>query len=131
MTPPDGSPGAMSIRDWRLFRVRPNNSPELRLTAMAWLLARHRRHGFLAGMLGGVNRAPPGREDRWLAESLLVPGMGAARAADIIVNVILPFTYARRALLPAGMMSAAGRWRSTVAMATLPPMPSPGIWRRS
>lgn len=106
---------AMSPNDWHLFKIRPNNSPLRRLVAMSYLLLRHRRKGLLAELVSLVKEAPLSRGDRSLAEGLLVTTngycashfdfgsggrissptlLGRERAADISVNVLLPFTFA-------------------------------------
>ena len=91
---PQSGSGTMSIRDWHLLRTRPSNSPAVRFAAMGHLLARYREHGLLSGMLGAVTGGPPCHENAWLDRALRVPGLGPGRAADIIVNVVLPFSHA-------------------------------------
>ncbi|OGO39871.1 MAG: hypothetical protein A2147_05655 [Chloroflexi bacterium RBG_16_57_8] len=85
---------SMSVGDWHLFRVRPNNSPVVRLAAMSRLLARHRKDGLLVGLLGVVTGSPGGERNAWLEKAFLVPGIGHDRTADIIINIALPFTHA-------------------------------------
>ncbi|MBI3930411.1 MAG: DUF2851 family protein [Chloroflexi bacterium] len=105
----------MSADAWHLFKIRPNNSPIRRLVAMSYLLLRYRERGLLAGLISLVKEAPLSRGDHRLEKGLLVttsgywashldfgPGgkissptlLGKGRAADIIVNVLLPFTFA-------------------------------------
>ena len=104
------SPGA-----WQVFKVRPNNSPVRRLVAMSYLIPRYRERGMLEGLLDVVGEAPLrggwgaleqglvvttdgywasrfdfGSESRMVSRALL----GSRRAADIIVNVLLPFIFA-------------------------------------
>ena len=95
--------------------TRPYNSPLRRLAAMSYLITRYRREGLLAGLLGrhaenGLSfrdwhRMEEGlvvsADDYWgchfdfgtssLAASPTILGEG--RAADIVVNVLLPLTY--------------------------------------
>ena len=104
------SPGA-----WQVFKVRPNNSPVRRLVAMSYLIPRYRERGMLEGLLDVVGEAPLrggwdaleqglvvttdgywasrfdfGSGSRMVSRALL----GSRRAADIIVNVLLPFIFA-------------------------------------
>ena len=106
---------AMSSGAWHLFKVRPNNSPIRRLVAMSYLLLRYREKGLLEGLLGLVEEVPVNQGCRRLERGLRVitesywagnfdsgSGMGMSsqtllgcgRAADIVVNVLLPFTFA-------------------------------------
>jgi hypothetical protein len=113
-----GVSAAMSGDAWQSFKVRPGNLPVRRLAAMAYLLHRYRHRGLLAGLMGqieGVPLAKPhGLESGllvaaggpWAAEiDFGIPAgrnapalLGSGRAADIVVNVLLPFAAARPAL---------------------------------
>lgn len=106
----------MTPDDWRFFKVRPNNSPLRRLAAMGRLLLRYRETGFLNGLLGLVRGTPDGGDlERGLlingnADRTGLPGpagaglplLGRARATDIIINILLPFTaaWSRQVSLP-------------------------------
>jgi hypothetical protein len=118
-----GKMPTMAANDWQSFKVRPGNLPVRRLAAAAYLLWRYRRPGMLAGLmglLGGWSGGPPrGLEDGlvvaaegpWATEldfGLPMGGdapalLGNGRAAEIIINVLLPFAAAWGAgpLLPA------------------------------
>ncbi len=106
---------AMSSGAWNLFKVRPNNSPIRRLIAMSYLLLRYRGKGLLEGLVGLIEEVPVNGSHHRLGEGLQVTTggcrashfdifsnsragrltiLGSGRAADIIVNVLLPFTYA-------------------------------------
>ncbi|MFC2059757.1 DUF2851 family protein, partial [Chloroflexota bacterium] len=106
---------AMSPDAWHLFRVRPNNSPTRRLLAMSYLLLRYRDKGILEALTSMIQDIPTGRGYLELEEKLMVTTngyqvspfdfrsgnmagkqtlLGRRRAADIIVNVLLPFTLA-------------------------------------
>ena len=96
--------------------TRPYNSPLRRLVAMSYLIMRHRKEGLLAGLWGRyVGSVPSCRDWRRMEEGLLVGAndywgchfdfgadsltasptvLGEGRASDIMVNVLLPFTYA-------------------------------------
>lgn len=107
--------GVMSHHDWHLFKVRPNNSPVLRLVAMSYLVLRYRPERLLAAVVNMVKAAPADRGHHCLAARLVVTTessganhctsgsnrhrrsltlVGKGRAADITVNVLLPFTFA-------------------------------------
>jgi len=105
----------MSSDAWHLFKVRPNNSPIRRLVAMSHLLLLYRKEGLLEGLVGWFKEVPVSRGYRRLERGLLVTTngywashfdfgsgnrirsptlLGRGRAADIIVNGLLPFTFA-------------------------------------
>jgi len=106
---------AMSHNAWRLFKVRPNNSPICRLVALSYLLLRYRETGILEGLVSLVKKVPLSRGYHSLEKGLVVTTndywishfdfglssgirsqtlLGRGRAADIAVNVLLPFTFA-------------------------------------
>ena len=103
---------SMSRAEWRMSHVYPNNSPVRRTLAAGCLLQRHSREGLLEGMLRLVRGAPEPSGHRWLESSLVVMGdgwlaeghdsgsrmrepslIGRSKAAEILVNVILPFAF--------------------------------------
>jgi hypothetical protein len=84
----------MSAGNWRLYRVRPNNSPVCRLIAMSNLLLRYREKGLFEGLIGLLEDVPADRHFRTLERGLQTNALGNGRAADIIVNVLLPFAFA-------------------------------------
>ena len=106
---------AMSPHAWHLFRVRPNNSPTRRLAAMSYLILRYRERGILNRVIDMIKEVPV-RESRYRLEKGLVVTtddywaghldfgsasritnptlLGSRRAADIIINVLLPFAFA-------------------------------------
>ncbi len=106
---------AMSRGDWHLFKVRPNNSPVRRIVAMSYLVLRYRQKGVFEEVVNMVNEVPVNKGHHRLEKGLLVTTngywashfdfgsgnrlrnptlLGSRRAADIIVNVLLPFTFA-------------------------------------
>ncbi len=110
-----GHARAMSPDAWNLFKVRPNNSPPRRLVAMSYLLLRYRAEGLLKGLVSLLREAPVSRGYPGLKKGLVVTTdgrgtslfetalanririrtlLGSGRAAEIIVNVLLPFTFA-------------------------------------
>jgi hypothetical protein len=107
-----GNGRAMPPGMWHLSCTRPYNSPLRRLVAMSYLITRYRKEGLLSGLWGRyVADVPSGRDWCRVEEGLVVSAddcwwryldfntasdtaLGEGRAADIMVNVILPFTYA-------------------------------------
>ena len=84
-------PRARVAGGWRLFRVRPANHPAKRIVGAAHLLDRHAGSGLVRSLAAEVRT----REDSRLLASLMVPPfVGRGRAADIAVNVALPFLHA-------------------------------------
>jgi len=105
----------MSEDDWHLSRIYPNNSPVRRIVALSYLLQRYCKEGLLAGMLQVVRDTPLMTGYRMLEDGLIVFGsgywqehfdfdigaktrksalLGHSKAAEIVVNVILPFAFA-------------------------------------
>jgi hypothetical protein len=105
---------AMYEDDWHLFKVRPGNLPVRRIVSMSYLLLRYREKGIFELVRGlsqetaeaGYGRlakalqvAADGYWARYLDFGLsgqrsLPALIGTGRAADIMVNIILPFTVA-------------------------------------
>ena len=101
----------MSPDEWRFFKVRPANSPLRRIAAMSHLLHRYREPGLLQGLLGLITEIPEGQDNSSPEKGLIMNGainktgpsgsvsaspplLGQARAADIITNILLPFSSA-------------------------------------
>jgi hypothetical protein len=112
---------AMSPAAWRLFKVRPNNSPIRRLVAMSYLMVRYRERGIVRALLDMVREASSSQGFNSLERGLVVTAsgywadhfdfgvgsglrnptlLGKRRAGDIIVNVLLPFTHAWNQFTP-------------------------------
>ena len=90
---------AMTPGSWRSFRIRPCNSPFRRLAAMSYLLLKYRRKGLLKGMLDLMDSVSDATKPRDLEKGLVISTdhisyLGKNRAAEIIVNVLLPFAFA-------------------------------------
>ena len=106
---------AMSWNDWHLFKVRPTNSPIRRIAAMSYLILSYRKKGILAEVVNIIKETPISQGNSRLEKGLLVTTsgywvshldfgsgsrvrsptlLGSRRAADIAVNVLLPFAYA-------------------------------------
>jgi hypothetical protein len=113
----------MASNAWHLLKVRPNNFPVRRLVAMSYLIIRHQEKGILEEVVNMINEAPLSQGHHRLEAGLLVTTdgywaqhfdfglrcaittrslLGRQRAADIAVNVLLPFAFAwgRVASLP-------------------------------
>ncbi len=99
-TPPGLGP-PLDAGEWRLFRVRPPNHPRRRMMGAASLASRYCEGGLIAGMARAAASGNPSLLDR----ALTVPGVdgkaapvGASRARDIAVNVVLPFLHGHSTL---------------------------------
>jgi hypothetical protein len=86
---------------WRLASLRPVNRPERRLMGMAHLLVRFRHRGLVAGLTEDINRGVAALSRTELENRLLVDSyddkgafIGAGRAGEMAVNVVLPFLSA-------------------------------------
>jgi hypothetical protein len=104
----------MKESDWCFSRVRPDNFPTRRLVALSYLLARYRKLGLLHGTLKLVKEAPTRAERRWLENGFIISSqgywanhvdfgiakkissalLGQEKAAEIMINIILPFNCA-------------------------------------
>jgi hypothetical protein len=105
----------MSEDDWHLFKVRPSNFPTRRIAAMSYLLLRYREKGILEELINKLGEAMADTSchrlegalrvttdgywvnhiDFGLPSRVIIPALlGEGRAADIVVNVLLPFAVA-------------------------------------
>ena len=105
---------AISPDAWDMFRVRPANFPVRRIAAISHLILRYRQKGMLSGMVSMVEEAHLNKGHHQLEAGLVVtsnsywgthldlgssiridnsPLLGKGKAADIVVNVLLPFTF--------------------------------------
>ncbi len=106
----------MSEDDWQLVHIYPHNSPIRRILAMGYIIQHYYKVGLLKGMLQLVYKAVPSPGHPSIQEGLLVSAdghflqrqkgtalnpqafkanlLGLCKAAQIEVNVILPFTFA-------------------------------------
>jgi hypothetical protein len=111
-----GSRDALSSRDWELFKVRPGNYPVRRIAAFSRLLWRFRQKTWPQWLPDLVRHCHPNRAHLEMKSALQVaaegywaahydfgrPGpanlspllLGGRRAAEIIINVWLPFSAA-------------------------------------
>ena len=81
----------LAASEWRLFRVRPSNHPARRVEGAARLVDRFLDAGPAAYVTGAADEAKPSALVRALSEPPLI---GAGRARDMAVNVVLPFAHA-------------------------------------
>ncbi len=81
----------LSESEWRLFRVRPSNHPVRRVEGAARLVDRFLDVGPAAYVMGAADHGKPSALVRALSEPPLI---GAGRARDMAVNVVLPFAHA-------------------------------------
>jgi len=114
-----GGTKAMSEADWHLFKVRPNNFPLRRIAAMSYLILGYRERGIVEEVVDMIKETPVSQGYLKLETGLRVTAdgywashfdfgldsksneptlLGRWRAADIAVNVLLPFTLARSKL---------------------------------
>jgi len=108
-----GHTKAISEDEWHLFKVRPNNFPPRRIAAMSYLILRYRERGMVEEVVNMINETPVSQGYLRLEKGFMVTAngywanhfdfglnshnstlLGRWRAADIIVNVLLPFTFA-------------------------------------
>ena len=81
--------------EWKLFRVRPTNHPVRRISGIAAVLARTMD----AGLGASLESALMARGAKGTAAAFLEPPLiGADRAAEIVLNVVLPYFNARGVL---------------------------------
>ena len=105
----------MSEDDWHLFKVRPSNFPTRRIAAMSHLLLRYKEKGIFEELVNKLRESPVdtgydvlekalcvttdgyrlNHLDLGLPIRMSIPALlGKGRAADIVVNVLLPFAAA-------------------------------------
>lgn len=104
----------MSANDWHMFKVRPDNFPTRRIAAVSRLLRQYRKQGILAAGVNYVGETAPENPSRlermftvvadgywadhydfaWDSSCAGAMLIGRGRAADIVVNILLPFVYA-------------------------------------
>lgn len=111
-------PARLPLSSWRLARLRPANHPEKRLAGISAILDRHgpRVAETLTDMAVGARSAAE------LRSALQSPGdqtgLGAGRADEMVVSVLLPF------------VSAAGRAHEAWQMYRQYPSPPANRWTR-
>jgi len=112
---PSGHTQTMSEDEWHLFKVRPNNFPLRRIAAMSYLILRYRERGPVEEVVDTIKETPVSQGYLRLEKGFTVTAdgywashfdlgldswgnnptlLGRWRAADIAVNVLLPFTLA-------------------------------------
>lgn len=99
---PPGFGSPVARREWALFRVRPANHPARRIQGAGTLLARFLTGPNPPGLAGGLAQAAAAGRPSALTAALTVEAaagettapIGAGRARDLAVNVVLPFLHA-------------------------------------
>lgn len=105
----------MNEGDWSFFRVRPDNFPSRRLAGAGHLVIRYIEKGSVENLLELVTREELRRASEKLGQALVVTDsgywgkhidlvgevrtqnpslIGSGRAKDIVINIVLPFSYA-------------------------------------
>jgi len=85
---------------WDYSRVRPRNMPQRRIAGAGYLLARYLGIGLVQGLIQLVREADEKTGCRRLERSLMIKRdgygtlIGVGRAREMVVNVILPFSFA-------------------------------------
>lgn len=92
--------GEATLVEWHLCGVRPTNIPQRRIAGAGYLLARYRARGLVQGLLQLVREADAGSGHRRLEAGLMIRRgdygtlIGQGRAREMVVNVLLPFSFA-------------------------------------
>ncbi len=105
----------ISENDWHLCKVRPNNFPTRRIVAMSCLTLRYRENGIFDEVVKKIKEVAGNNGHQELEKLLIITTdgywashfdfgsagrqimptlLGDSRAADIAVNVLLPFIFA-------------------------------------
>lgn len=115
-----GEPVVVTVSMWSRSGLRPQNHPVRRLVGASYLLAEHWRSGLVEGLEAILEKGSP----REMEKSLEVEGtefwarhldfhhpvarapmlVGKSRAREIVINVVLPFFFARAHLFGDGAM---------------------------
>jgi len=115
-----GVTAAMNESDWHFFKVRPGNIPTRRIAAMSHLLLRYQQQRIPEDLIADFCREAVEKGYHKLERVLYVPAigywadyldfglpgrknlpalLGNGRAADIIINVLLPFALIQAELI--------------------------------
>jgi hypothetical protein len=98
----------MNYTQWHFFRMHPENLPTRRLIAASYLIWRFEKRGLVQGVLDLVTKGQKKLEAGFMVTASGYCGehfafghgaknpylIGRSRAQDIVVNAILPFTFA-------------------------------------
>ena len=115
--PINGLGPPLDAGEWRLFRVRPPNHPKRRIMGAARLVARFTDSGLIAGLARAAAGKPAALTDALTVKDAAAGKsalIGATRARDVAVNVVLPFLHAQRTLAgdPRGAEAMLALYRS-------------------
>lgn len=92
--------GEAGLLHWQLSGVRPGNMPQRRIAAAGYLLAGYLGRGLVPSLLQLVRGADAKNGHRRLEEGLMVTRgfygalIGRGRAGEMVVNILLPFSFA-------------------------------------
>jgi hypothetical protein len=94
-----GGGESMTETRWQFAGVRPGNHPIRRQAAASGLILRFLDRGLVEGILELVGEAQPPSGHRKLEAGLMIADKGEAllgqgRAAEVVVNIVLPFSFA-------------------------------------
>jgi len=90
-----------SLLQWHFLGVRPGNMPQRRIAGAGYLLARYLEMGLAQSLLQLVREADRKIGYRRLESGLVIKRdgygtlIGRGRAREMVVNVLLPFAFAR------------------------------------
>jgi hypothetical protein len=98
----------MSFRDWELFKVRPSNHPLRRIIALSYLIQYYQPKGLVRSLTDLVRAVPVEGSAPELESGFMIsadpyggegsPLIGRERAAEIVINALLPWGLARSRL---------------------------------
>ncbi len=92
--------GQAELLNWQLSGVRPGNMPQRRIAGAGYLLARYLERGLVSGLLQLVKEADVKNGYRRLEQGLMISRgdygtlIGWGRAREMVVNILLPFSFA-------------------------------------
>lgn len=92
--------GQAELLNWQLSGVRPGNMPQRRIAGAGYLLARYLKRGLVSGLLQLVREADVKNGHRRLEKGLMITRddygtlIGWGRAREMVVNILLPFSFA-------------------------------------
>jgi len=92
--------GEAGLIEWHFSGVRPGNMPQRRIAGAGYLLARYLGMGLVQSLLQLVREADEKTGHRRLERGLMIKRdgygtlIGPGRAREMVVNVLLPFSFA-------------------------------------
>ncbi len=90
-----GTNRSMEYTDWHFSRMHPKNFPTSRLMAAACLIDRHMDDNLAHSVINGIREVVPQKAAASIESQFIVRDLiGQARAREIAVNIVLPFSLA-------------------------------------